>query len=367
VARNNTKASEHVFRQQVISTVVAVENAYWDLGAFQENVRVAEQSLAVARQLHKDNQMRLEIGTMSALDVTSAESEVAARTRDLTLAKTNLQVQEATLKNMLAKRVSPELDAARIVVMDPMPVPRDSDVPDLQTTLAGALEARPELQQAQISLQNQDIAVRFTDTALKPALAVFGFYAGSGLQGSPTDGTADSGMMGSFGQSFTREYPEYAGGFSLNIPIRNRTAQADSLRAQLEMNQLRLTQQRTKNTVALEVRKAIIGVIQGHAQVDAARQASTLAKEMWEGEQQKLMAGVSTSYQVILRERDYTGAQQAEVSAVAAYAKALVELDRARGNTLDRNGIEYSDALSGNISTLPVTPFSLRNSAKEVR
>ncbi len=86
VARNNTTVAEHVFRLQVINTVVAVENAYWDLAALQESVRVAEQALAVAQQLYKDNQIRLDVGTMSPLDVTSAESEVAARTRDLTVA-----------------------------------------------------------------------------------------------------------------------------------------------------------------------------------------------------------------------------------------------------------------------------------------
>jgi outer membrane protein TolC len=362
VARNNTKVSEQVFRLQVINAVVAVENAYWDLAALQESVRVAEQSLGVSRQLHRDNQMRVEIGTMSPLDVTSAESEVAARMRDLTLAQTNVQLQEAALKNMLVKRVSPELDAARIVIKDAMPVPADADIPDLQTTLAAALEGRPELAQSQVGLENQDIAVRFTDAALKPAFSVFGFYAGSGLEGNSTTDTAlKGGLTDSFGQSFKAEYPEYAGGFSMSIPLRNRTAQADSLRAQLEMNQLRVTQQRLRNTVSLEVRKAIIGLIQGKAQVEAARQASRLAREIWEGEKEKLLAGVSTSYQVILRERDYTAAQQAEVSSVVGYAKALVELDRARGTTLERNSIEYSDALKGTVSN-PPAPFSLRNS-----
>ena len=125
VARNNTKVAEHVFRLQLINTVVAVENAYWDLAAMQEIVRVAEQALAVAEQLYKDNKVRLEVGTMSPLDVTSAESEVAGRTRDLTIATTNLQFQEATLKNMLAKKVGPDLDAARIVIKDSMPQPEN--------------------------------------------------------------------------------------------------------------------------------------------------------------------------------------------------------------------------------------------------
>jgi outer membrane protein TolC len=165
-------------------------------------------------------------------------------------------------------------------------------------------------------------------------------------------------MMDSFWQSLKASYPEYAGGFNLNVPLRNRAAQADNLRSQLEKNQLLISRQQLRNTTALEVRKAIIGLIQGGAQVEAAHKAVLLAREMWEGEQSKLEAGASTSYQVILLERDFVSAQQAEVAAMATYAKAMVEMDRARGATLDRNGIEYSDALSGKISKAPVTPFT---------
>jgi outer membrane protein len=362
VARNNTKVAEDVFRQQVITTVVAVENAYWDLAALQESVKVAEQALGVAQQLYKDNQVRLDVGTMSPLDVTSAESEVAARTRDLTVATTNLQLQEATLKNMLVKKVGPELDSAGIVLRDPMPEPNQADIPDLQKALATALEARPELHQADINLKNQDISVSFTSDALKPALSVFGFYAGSGLQGTQTD--KSSGMFNAFAQGFEATYPEYASGFSLTVPLRNRTAQADSIRSQLEKNQLVIGQQRSRNTISMEVRKAIIGLIQGKAQVEAAHKAASLAREMWEGEKVKLEAGASTSYQVILRERDYISARYAEVGAVINYAKAIVEMDRSQGVTLDKNGIEYSDALSGKVTKAPATPFSNRGSGE---
>ena len=365
VARNNTKVSEWVFRLQVITTVVAIENAYWNLAALQQQVKVAERTLAVSQQLLKDNQVRLEVGIMSPLDVTSAESEVAGATRDLTLASTNVLMQEATLKNMLVKKVGPELDAARIVIKDPMPEPVDNDIPDLEMALAGALETRPELRQTEIDIANQILTVNFTENALKPALAVFGFFAGSGLLGSPTSNpTQNSGMMDAFGQSFRAAYPEYSTGMTLSIPIRNRSAQADNIRSQLERDQLGITRQRTRNTVTLEVRKAIIGLIQGKAQVEAAHKAASLASEIYEGEKQKLEAGASTSYNVILRERDLATAQQAEVAAVANYANALVEMDRARGATLDRNGIEYSDALSGTVSRQPVPPFSIRGSNK---
>ena len=364
VARNNTKVAENVFRLQVINTVVAVQNAYWDLASSLQSVRVAEQSLEVAEQLLKDNRIRLEVGTMSALDVTSAESEVAARRRDLTVAATNLQLQEATLKNMLVKKVGPELDAARIVLKDAMPEPREADIPDLESALETALKTRPELEQAEINLKNQDISVRYTSDALRPSLAVFGFYAGAGLAGESF--LTSSGMADALGQSFKADYPEYAAGFGMSIPIRNRTAQADNLRSQLEKNQLLISRQRSRNTISLEVRKAIIGLIQGKAQVEAARKAVDLAREMYEGEKIKLEAGASTSYAVILRERDLVSARYAEVGAMITYAKALVEMDRALGATMERNGIEYADALSGSLSRAPVSRFSV-GEPKEVR
>jgi outer membrane protein TolC len=356
VARNNTTVADEVFKLQVINTIAAVENAYWDLAAYRENVKVAEQALAVAQQLLKDNQIRQGIGTMSRLDVTSAESEVAARTRDLTIATTNVQLQEETLKNLLVKKSSAGLFSVRIVIKDPMPQPRASDIPDVEAALAAALEARPEMRQAETNLKNQDISVSYTNETLAPNISVFGFYAGSGLQGHSDQ--QDSGMFGAFGQSFKGAYPEYATGFSMSIPIRNRVAQADNMRSQIEKNQLQISRQRSRNTIALEVQKAVIGLIQGKAQVEAAHKAASLAREIWEGEKTKLDEGVSTSYQAILRERDFIGAQQAEVAAMAAYAKAMVEMDRARGITLDRNGIEYSDALSGKVAKNPSPRFA---------
>jgi outer membrane protein TolC len=356
VARNNIKVSEEVFRQQVIDTVVLVENTYWDLAALQENVRVAEQSLAVAAQLFKDNQIRLEVGTMSPLDVTSAESEVAGRTRDLTLAQTNLQVQEAALKNILMKKVTPEVDAAAVVLLDRMPEPQDSDIPELQGALASALKNRPNLRQAEQNLLNQDISARYTANNLLPGTSIFGFYAGAGLAGNSA--ASDTGIWDALGQSMTGDFPEYAGGMTLTLPFRNRQAQADNLRSQYEGKQLQISLLRSRNQVSLEVRKAIIGLIQGKAQVAAAHEAVRLAREIWEGEKNRLDAGVSTSYNVILRERDLVAARQAEVNAVVGYTKAGVELDRAMGTTMERTGIEYSEALSGAVTKMPTTPFT---------
>ncbi|MBI2821578.1 MAG: TolC family protein [Acidobacteria bacterium] len=365
VARNNLKVSDEVFRQQVIRTVVEVENMYWDLVALQENVRVAEQSLAVAQRLHQENKIRAEVGTLAPLEVVAAGSEVAARERDLIVAQTNLQLQEAAIKNMISKKVDAELDAARIVTTNSLPEVRPGDAPEPDKALSSAFQNRPDLRQAQVNLLNQNIGVRHTENSLRPNVSVFGMYAGSGLDGNTVN--ASGGAGGSLAQTFSGDFPEQAGGLSIAIPIKNRAAQADNLRAQLEYNQLQASLQRARNQIALEVRQAVIGLIQGKAQVEAAREAVGLARQTLEAEQKKLQAGVSTSYEVILRERDLVAAQLAEVQAVAGYARARVEMDRSTGSTLEANGIQISDAVSGIVTRMPTPAFTLRPSGRQGR
>ena len=125
-------------------------------------------------------------------------------------------------------------------------------------------------------------------------------------------------------------------------------------------DQLQISLNKTQNQIALEVRQAVIGLMQGKAQVAAAHEATTLAQQTLDAEQKKLAAGVSTPYNVILRQRDLVTAQQAEVATLDSYAKALVEMDRSMGTSLDRNGIAIRDAQSGIVSKMPTPPFSVR-------
>jgi outer membrane protein TolC len=157
-------------------------------------------------------------------------------------------------------------------------------------------------------------------------------------------------------QDFAAQYPEYAAGVSATIVLRNRSAQADNLRARLEEQQLQVQLQRTRQQIGLEVRQAIISLIQGAAQVQASHEAVRLAQRAADAEREKLDVGVSTGYDVILRDRDLLTARQADATASAAYAKALVEFDRATGATLERNGIQLADALTGAARRTPARP-----------
>lgn len=368
VARNNIGTADQVFKQQVITSIAQLEDAYYGLAAFQLNVQVAKESLAAVQQLDQQTRKQEEAGVMSHLDVVTADSQVAASQRDLLVAQTNLQQQETTLKQLLSKRRDPDLDAANIMVTDLLPQPQEQDLPSLSSALSLALANRPEIKEDDANLKNQNIAIGYAANNLRPSLAAFGLYAGSALQGNvvpPPPGSttpvntsiSSGGALGALGQSFSGSFPEGAVGMSFAASIRNRSAQADNIRSQLERNQLEISEQNTRNQINLQVQQARIGLIQGRVQVEAAREAVRLAQESRDAEQEKLRVGLSTAYNVILKERDLVSAQYTEVQVQGAYADALVAMDQATGTTLDKNGIQLDDALSGVVTSMPKPPY----------
>lgn len=339
VAENGRKITHEAYRQQVITTLAQAQSLYWDVAAARDNVRVAEKFLEVARQLYQDNKVREEVGRLSYLDVVTAESEVAARQRDLVIAQANRQMREVELKNMLSRQIDAELGRADIDTADPLPEPKHADIPKLADAMSTALQNRPELRQAEGNILNQSIAIKFAKNNLKPTLILFGLFSTAGLYGDRTIEDPLTGatiiLPGGIGQAwryvFTGAYPEYAVGFSFSISLRNRSAQADSIRARLEQRQAETGLEQTRSQIALEVRKAVIGLVQAKAQTEAARKASELSGQLAAAEEEKLSSGVSTPYDVIRRQRDLLAAQFAEVQARANYAKALVEVRRSMG------------------------------------
>lgn len=372
VAKNNENVSGAIFRTQLQATMLQVENAYWDMAQFQQNVKVAQDALVAAQSLYENSKRQAEVGALAPLDVVSAQSAMAGAERDLVLAQTNFQIQEIALKNLLSKRIDPELETAQIVTTDPLPEPRDSDIPALQDVLAEAFRSRPDLQVAQMNLLNEQISTQYTANNLLPTGNVFGQYAASGLQGNcvvtaratcNTTGLAvgtvvPSGTASSLNQMIDARFPEETVGFSATLPIKNRSAQADNLRAQFETQQTQVNLQALRNQAELAIRQAMIGLVQGKAQIEAAHEAAVLAQQSLDAEQKKLQVGASTFYNVVLRQRDLTTAQYAEIQAGDAYAKALVSMDQARGTMLERNGMAFNDALSGTITQMPNPPFN---------
>jgi outer membrane protein TolC len=338
VAKIEQKTIKEIIRQRSKTTFAAAETVYWDLAAARESVRVAEESLGVAKRFLDDTRQREEFGTMSGLDVATAESEVAARERDLVTARTTLRMREADLKNMISSNYSSLTGTLSIEPADALPVPSADDIPELRDALNEAMKNRPEIRQAEANLLTQDLAIKYSKDVLKPSLLVFANFNSSGLHGNRTmtdifgnPVTLPGGLEQAVRQVRSWRYPEYAVGFSFSINIRNRAAEADLHRSRMEKQQMETTLERARNTITLEVQKALISLMQSKARVDAAGQAAQLSALTLEAEEGRFNEGMSIPYDLIRRRRDLLSAQFAAIQAKSDYARALVEMRRATG------------------------------------
>jgi len=272
--------------------------------------------------------------------VMTAESEVAARQRDLATAQASLQMREVDLKNMISKNLAELLGSVQIEPTDALPEPKDIDIPKVNEGLATAMGNRPEIRQAEVNIRTQDIAIKYGKDLLKPSLLLFANFNSSGLYGNQVfQDTSGASVIipGNISQAWRQvrnwTYPDYSVGFTFSLNIRNRAAEADSYRSKLEKQQTETSLQRTRNSITMEVRKAIIGLVQSKAQVEAAHKAAELSGLALDAEETRLLEGAAIPYDVIRRQRDFRSAQFAEIQARTSYAKALVERDRAMGVT----------------------------------
>ncbi len=356
VARNNIEITKQWFLQRVDTTLAQAEESYWNLVSAQEQVKATQQELQAAQQLYENNKMKEEVGTLAPLDVVTAQSQVASSQRDLIVAQTNLQEQELALKFFFSKKITDAIGDAEIVATDPLPDPQDADVPPLEEALSTGARNRPEVPQAEKSLLNDEVALKVSQRSLKPTFNLFGTFASGGISGNQlisTPGGVPIVLTGGLGRELNQvvnfRAPEYAIGFDLSIPIKNRSALADNARASLSERQDKIALQSTENQVILEVRSARINLIQDKAQVTAGVAAVDLSRQTLDAEQKRLAAGLATPYNIILDQRNLLQAQLAEVLARAAYANALVEMARSTGVIREKSNIAPEDALRGRI------------------
>jgi len=365
IAHNNREISDVAFRSQVIATVSQIQNIYWDLVNAYEDVKVKERSLELAEKTLSDDREQVKIGAIAPMEVMKAESQEASANQDLLLSQNELQLQELLIKNAVTRDLSdPVLASASVIPTDTMSMPEKEPVIPLQDLIADAQAHRPELAEARIDLTNRDLTRKTAANALKPTLDLVAWYGTYGLagvqtvapqyQGPPiTPPLTPSGYSNAFSDLFKNNSPDYAVGLSLTIPIRNRAAQADQIRSQLEYRQAQLHLQQLQNQIGIEVRNAQFALLQNRSRVDAARKARDLAQQTFDIEQKKKDLGASTSNLVLQTQRDLAQAESNFVAAMSTYEKSRVELDRATGLTLTHTGIEIQDAESGSVHQLP--------------
>jgi len=371
-ATNNRRITDSSFRQQVIYTVTQVESIYWSLVSAYEDEQAKERALTQSTQLTSDNRKQLEIGTLAPLDVITSDSAVATDKQALISSKSNLEYQQLLMKQAIARSLNdPQLANAPVVPTDRVGLDRipEEDMP-IEDLVKEAFTLNPQIEQAALNMENNKITIRGEKNGLLPVVDAFGFFGTSGLGGTPnpnaaslggsTTTTSINGIPGGYGgvlqNLFDAKNPDYAVGVNINIPIRNRTAQADQARSQMEYRQTEMRLQQLYTQIRIQVINGLYALTNDRANVVAAQIARDFNAQSLDAEQKKYKLGASTTANVLQMERTLATGENNLISATAAYAKDRSALLQILSNTMDRYGISLVDAASGTVTKQPMVP-----------
>ena len=353
IAKTNQKVSDIAFRAQLISTVTQICDLYWDLVNAYDNEQVGERSVAFATTTLDTSRKQLALQAIPEMDVLKAESDLATRQQDLTIARTNLELQELYMKNAISRSLDdPVLQDMPVIPLDHTSAQVQPGNDSVQDMMNYALKNRTEVLESSLVLENSALSRKTARNALLPQLSAYGFYAGTGYAGianplSHPSTNLPSGFGGAVSNAFNYSSPEYQVGLQLSVPLRNRIAKADQYRTELEYRQSQVYLEELKKRIRIEVRNARFALEQGVGRVSAARQARDLSQRTLNIMQQEQKLGAGSNQQTLSAEHDLALAESALVAAETDYEKARVEMRRAAGSVLEDYGISIAAAKTG--------------------
>ncbi len=330
VSKNRLNYSEMGLRVRIMDVVTRVEKAYYDLIAARENVKVQEKALQLAEQLLSENKKRVEVGTMAPLDEKQAESQVAGSRADLLSTQQVLSAAE----NALRALINDNYRDYRELLIEPVgQLAAPAQQFNLQQSWGKGLAQRPEYLQAKLNVEQSELNYKFDRNQLMPDLSLTGSY------GHGAGGVAVQEFSDALEDFRTGRNPAYAYGARLSIPLGNRAARSNYRASKLTVEQIKLALKRTEQGILVEIDNQITAARVSYERVTARRESRLYSEAALDAERKKLENGKSTSFVVLQLQKDLTAARSAEIGALADYNKALADLARSEGSTLERRAI----------------------------
>lgn len=334
VAKLNREISEAQFKQTVLNVIALAKKQYYDINFAQDNLLAQRKSLALAKKLLDENQIKVRVGTLAPLDVVAAEAEVAGREETVIQAEALLQQVEDSLKRTILAQNDPAAWNLRIVTRD-----RASAQPptiDLQAATQAALTQRTDVLAAKKAVESGEVGLRFAKNQLLPALDLVASYGATGVggtqlldaNGQPLAQPIPGGYGDAVGDVFGRDFPTWTLGVNFSYPLFNKSARGAEARSQLTKEQAEASLRRLELQVAADVRTAARNVETGYKRVEATRAARVLSERRLEAEQKRFDAGMSTNFLVTQAQRDLAVAEVNEIKAVADYTKSGIDFER---------------------------------------
>jgi outer membrane protein len=369
-AINNRRITDSAFRQQLMFTINQVENIYWLLVSAYENVQSAQHALDQSTQVASDNRKQLQIGTLAPLDVLNADNQVAQDKQTLITAQSNLEYQQAVMKQAIAQNLSDAtLSQAPVIPTDRVSlIEMPEETAAVEDLVKEAYQNRPEIEQAVLNLKNDQITLKGVKNGLLPVVDLYGFYGATTLGGAANpacskDANGPTGCEitpGTYSDVFTGLFkgntPNRGVGVNISVPLRNRPARALHERSLLEFRQDQLKLQQLYTQIRMGVVNAQYALTNDRAAVQAAAAAREYNGQALDAEKKKFKYGASTTALVLQQERNLAAAENTVTAAMATYAKDRASLEQILANTLTKYNISIGDGVSGTVTQQVTIP-----------
>jgi len=362
MAEKDRQISEIDFELKVSDVLKSVEDTYWSLvnAIEQQNIQIQSRELALIQL--RDNQKRVEIGTLAPIVITQTRAEVAQSEQAVIAAEADIILNLNLLKNLIANDWEDPLWKQTIIPTD-KPVVADR-VPELRDSIMLAVKNRPEMRQLELSLEKDDIDIHYYENQLRPKLDLVASYNPNGVagpnikeivrddQGNPVIGpdglplTQDGPFTGRLGtvyeQILKQDYVNYSIALRFQYPIGNNTAKANLAMARLGRDQTATTHKQTRQSVGVEVLNAVQTIEVNRKSLESAIVARQFQEEQLDGQNKRYQAGLTTNFEVLQTQRDLASAKAAELTALINLKKSFTAFQKATFTILEQHQLEIA-------------------------
>ena len=323
-------------QQQFNQTSRSVRNAYYDLVAAIGQLKVSQESLELAQESLKNNERRVEVGTIPQIDIVEAQAEVSRNEESVIISESQVKSFEDALRTLIMNPQQADFWAVHIVpteqpVLTPRPI-------DLDAAITNALDHRTDLAQTHREMDQTDITMRFAKNQKLPVVNAIVNYGLAGVAGTRTlydtsqgfpvpNGFAQRSFSDALHDIFGNDFKTWSVQFQVSYPIGTSAADAGYAQAKVQREQQVTTLRALELQVTQQVREAARQVDTSLKRVEATGKAREFSLKRYEAEQKRISVGLSSTFQLNQAQRDLSSAQLAELNAIIAYNRALVSFE----------------------------------------
>lgn len=352
IARRTLQQSRATFEAEVSDTILDVVNRYWAVVQARSSLEVQRKSLEAADASYQRDKRALELGALPPLDIYRSESEVASRRVQMIQTEYVVKQAEDALRFTIGANQDEYFRALDLDLTEKPEPEGELQAVDSAAILQQALAQRPEFQATRYALANDDTGIRVAHNHLKPDLSVTGFYQSNGLGGNqydlnviPPQLTSRGGLGSSFSQLFGFSYPGYGAQLTLNLPVKNRRAQAELGSALVSRHRDQYSEQLLQEQITLEVSNAVHQLEEAKLTLSAGKAALDLAQKALAAEQRKYELGSQTIFFVLDAQTRLAQSQLDLLQAEISYQVATASVGHAAGTLLGPYHVQIAELM----------------------